>query len=101
MNILKKNNRLFFLLIIVTALSIINCDKSSTAPNNKPPTASFSVTPDHGNINTIFTVDAGGSSDSEDDLDSLLVRWDWENDMMWDTDYSLSKTATHMYHTPT
>ncbi len=26
-----------------------------------------------------------------------MVRWDWENNNTWDTDYSYSKTITHQY----
>jgi uncharacterized protein (TIGR02145 family) len=60
-----------------------------------PPVADFSITPEMGTTLTVFTLDAGSSSDAEDPVKFLLVRWDWENDGVWDTDYSATKTATY------
>jgi uncharacterized protein (TIGR02145 family) len=59
--------------------------------------ASFTVTPDSGTTTTIFNFDASGCSDVEDPVNDLQVRWDWENDGTWDTNYSTIKTATHQY----
>jgi uncharacterized protein (TIGR02145 family) len=66
---------------------------------NTAPAAVFSVSPTSGDTNTTFSVDASGSSDSEDTSAQLEVRWDWENDGTWDTGYSTSKTASHQYAT--
>ncbi len=63
------------------------------------PTASFTVTPANGNATTDFQFDASGSSDAQDPVSTLQVRWDWENDGYWDTGYSTTKTATHCYST--
>ena len=71
-----------------------NCGKINT-----PPTASFTVNPTSGDTSTVFNVDAGDCSDAEDSVDVLQVRWDWENDGTWDTNYSTTKTATHQYTT--
>jgi len=64
-----------------------------------PPIALFTVTPDSGTTETTFQFDASGCSDNADPLSALQVRWDWENDGIWDTDYSTIKTATHQYST--
>jgi len=64
---------------------------------NTPPTASFTVSPESGDTDTNFQLDASGSSDNEDPLSDLQVRWDWEDDGIWDTAYSTDKTKTHQY----
>jgi len=64
---------------------------------NQSPIAEFEVDPDSGNVATVFVVDANGSSDAETLAAQLEVRWDWEDDEIFDTDWSTSKTATHQY----
>lgn len=64
---------------------------------NTAPTASFTVDPSSGTTSTTFHVDASGSSDTQDPTSSLQVRWDWENDGIWDTSYSTTKTNLHQY----
>ncbi len=68
--------------------------------SNASPTASFSVTPPSGPISTSFQADASASTDLEDPPSALQVRWDWEDDGNWDTDYTTSTTATHTYTSP-
>ncbi|MBN1561625.1 hypothetical protein JW998_15345 [candidate division KSB1 bacterium] len=69
----------------------------NVANDDTPPTASFSVTPSSGSTYTVFSFDASGCSDQEDPTASLQVRWDWQNDGAWDTNYSSNKTVTHQY----
>ena len=64
------------------------------------PTASFTITPSTGSIDTIFTFDASACSDNEDPVTDLLVKWDWEGDGSWDTDYSTVKIVIHQYNLP-
>jgi len=64
---------------------------------NLPPIAAFTVTPTVGNVSTAFAVDASSSSDPWDPPTSLEVRWDWENDGVWDTSWSATKTAQHQF----
>jgi hypothetical protein len=61
------------------------------------PIASFVVEPDSGTTATVFQVDASASSDAEDPVTLIQVRWDWEDDGSWDTPYAVTKTATHRY----
>jgi len=64
---------------------------------NTRPVASFTVTPDSGDINETFTFDASACSDYEDNAADLQVRWDWDGDGRYDTNYSTTKTAAHQY----
>ena len=64
---------------------------------NVKPDAFFTVTPEEGTINTSFLFDASGSSDPEDDVSLLRVRWDFENDGIWDTEYRTIKTVNHIF----
>ncbi|MCK4661575.1 MAG: hypothetical protein KAT68_01815 [Bacteroidales bacterium] len=66
---------------------------------NVPPTASFIVTPTSGTTATVFSFDASGSSDYEDDISELLFSWDWENDGTWDVVNSSNTSETHQYGT--
>lgn len=66
-------------------------------PPRTEPAASFTVKPVTATVSTPFTFDASGSSDKEDPTSALVVRWDWENDGTWDTDFSTNKIATHQY----
>ena len=88
-------------LIVIIFLLLISCENKITTPSNSntPPTASISIAPETGTFETVFTIDASGCLDSEDPVDSLKVRWDWENDGTWDTDYSVDKTTTHTFTT--
>jgi len=79
---------------------IISCSDKSTNINEKTntaPTASFNIDPDSGDTNTIFHFDASTCTDKEDPLSVLEVRWDWENDGIWDTEYSKTKIITHQF----
>ncbi|MEM0344279.1 MAG: PKD domain-containing protein [Thermoplasmata archaeon] len=40
---------------------------------------------------------ASASSDFEDSPEALVVRWDWENDGVWDTSSSTNKVAEHQF----
>jgi hypothetical protein len=66
-------------------------------PQNTPPTACFTASPSSGDMSTIFGFDASCSSDAHDPISSLRVRWDWENDGVYDTPYAFVKTATHQF----
>jgi peptide/nickel transport system substrate-binding protein len=68
-------------------------------PSNTPPTASFTVVPATGDTGTMFEFDASECSDPEDLPTDLEVRWDWNNDGMWDTAWSTSKMAMRMFAT--
>ncbi len=64
---------------------------------NTPPQADFSVNPKTGDRGTEFNFDASASHDKECQNNDLYVRWDWENDGVYDTTFTKAKTATHQY----
>jgi len=86
---------IFFLSLI--SLFLFCSKKSPNEPKNNPPQANFTVNPISGTIFTIFNFDASLSSDEEDDSTQLQVRWDWDNDGSWDTEYTTTKTAIHQF----
>ncbi len=66
---------------------------------NQSPTACFTLDLTWGTVETVFAFDASCSTDDEDAIDSLQVRWDWEDDGSWDTGWTLDKAASHPYST--
>ena len=83
-----------------TSLDAVLAALQSLAPTpsaNTPPLASFTPSPSAGDATAIFTMDASSSSDAETTLLALEVRWDWEDDGVWDTPWSTDKTASHQY----
>ncbi|OGS42684.1 MAG: hypothetical protein A3K67_05650 [Euryarchaeota archaeon RBG_16_62_10] len=62
-----------------------------------PPTADFTITPLEGNVSTVFVFNASASYDAEDSAGLLAFRWDWEDDGIWDTNWSSEMVATHQY----
>ena len=67
---------------------------------NNPPTASLSVEPSIGDVATVFEFSALGCLDSEDLSEMLEVRWDFDGDTTWDTDWSTEKAAQWQYSEP-
>jgi uncharacterized protein (TIGR02145 family) len=70
---------------------------SAEDPGNTKPSAAFSITPAAGSVDTVFTFDANASFDAEDPSSALEVRWDWDDDGSWDTEFSSVKVTTHQY----
>ena len=64
---------------------------------NIKPTAIFTVDPENGSTETRFTFDASGCTDPEDPSESLQVRWDWDNDGVFDTEFRTVKTIQHIF----
>ncbi|MCF8229222.1 MAG: PKD domain-containing protein [Bacteroidales bacterium] len=98
----KLSFRMLMLLMAASMLVVTSCkddddDDPDPQPTNTKPVASFEVTPVVGDIGEEFTFDASGSSDEETPADALQVRWDWESDGTYDTDYATEKTATHSW----
>ena len=81
--------------VLALVLVICGCERHNESANS--PIASFQVTPLIGSTETLFTVDASESTDEETPPTQLEVRWDWENDGNYDTEWSTTKTDTHLY----
>lgn len=70
----------------------VRCVKGNTAP-----TASFTINSATGTVETRSTFDASGCTDAETPAEDLEVRWDFNGDDTWDTDYDETKTTFHQY----
>lgn len=66
--------------------------------SNTPPTALFTVSPTSGTTSTNFAFDAGGSTDNETPTSQLQVRWDFDGNGSWDTNWDTDKTQSHQYN---
>ncbi|MCP4713903.1 MAG: PKD domain-containing protein, partial [Deltaproteobacteria bacterium] len=76
------------------------CDSGGTEDNateNTPPVAAFTVSPAVAAVSEVFMLDASDSYDAEDEDTTLSVRWDYESDGSWDTQYTTEKNAAHSY----
>lgn len=64
---------------------------------NTSPVADFTITPSVGNIGAFFTFDASSSFDKETSDSQLLVRWDFDSDGVWDTNFSPLKITSEQF----
>ena len=95
---MSKELCLFLTVILFFSFSCEK-DKTTNPDINKPPIASFTINPKSGTTDTVFNFDASGSSDTQDSIYALRVRWDWDNDGTYDTDWTTKKTASHQFST--
>ncbi|MDD4812784.1 MAG: FISUMP domain-containing protein [Bacteroidales bacterium] len=93
---MKKRCSINFSLITLSMILAVLVAACRPEPNTKP-IADFSMTPTQGTTQTVFTFDASTSSDLEDPIDALEVRWDWESDSIFDTEYSTTKIIQHQF----
>jgi PKD repeat protein len=88
-----------FIAAALASLFLLSCENKDIIPDEieSPPLArfTFSVTPAEGG--TTVVVDASTSTDAQDPVTALQVRWDWDADGVWDTDYATAKSASHFY----
>ena len=59
--------------------------------DNNPPVLNLEVSPDTGDISQEFTFDASGCYEPELPGIDLAFRWDFNGDLIWDTDWSSQK----------
>ena len=74
-----------------------NYPQMETALDNEPPTAIMTAYPTLATAGTAIQLDGSDSHDPEDLGPDLIVRWDWEDDGVWDTAWSVDKTVEHVY----
>jgi len=87
--------------LIILLLFFISCDggggddgdTTNGGTTNTAPQAAFTYSTNGLTVN----VNASSSSDTEDFVTELQVRWDWTNDGTWDTSWTLIKTGSHTY----
>jgi PKD repeat protein len=92
-----KKNSVIIQICIIAAMGLLTLWGCEEAEKNTAPVADFLISPDTGTIETIFNFDASDCSDGQDQSSALQVRWDWENDGMYDTDFSTNKLMNHQY----
>ncbi len=66
-------------------------------PDRLPPELVISVSPPIGDTTTVFLLDASVVSDNSTPPWQIEVRWDFNNDNQWDTDYSIKKEQSHRF----
>jgi hypothetical protein len=59
--------------------------------------ALFNVIPPAAVMGTEILVDASRSHDAEDPLEDLEFRWDWDDDLVWDTEFARERTARRRF----
>lgn len=64
---------------------------------NTAPNAALSFSPAEGNAPLVVNFDASGSSDPDQDAATLEVRFDFEGDGTFDSEYSSTKLASHNF----
>ena len=75
----------------------INTNYIIVTASNTNPEALFTVSPSSGTVNTSFAFNALGSTDDYDLISDLLVRWDFDGNGSWDTDWDTVKTQNYQY----
>jgi uncharacterized protein (TIGR02145 family) len=91
-------NQQLFRISLITLSTLIPLFLHSCKPEpNTAPIASFAISPAFGTVDTTFTFDASGVKDLEDPVADLQVRWDWESDSVFDTDFSVNKIIEHKF----
>lgn len=63
-----------------------------------PPQVVFFTYPDSSNLLTEFIFDGSFTHDDEDSIETLLFRWDFDGDEIWDTDFQSNPITTHTYN---
>jgi len=65
--------------------------------SNTWPIASFHVEARDADVYTPIVFNASGSSDREDPANVLQIRWDFDGDGRWDTNWTSNKVVTHQF----
>jgi len=65
-----------------------------------PPWADFTITPDSGTTFTDFAFEMTYLHDDDTPPASLLIRWDFDGDSIWDTEFLTGKAITHRFAKP-
>lgn len=71
----------------------------SVPASNTPPIAAFIADSYRGNTTKMFVFDATSSYDAQDPLSTLMFRWSWDGDEIYETDWSSSPIAHHQFLT--
>lgn len=90
--------RIFTVFIVfILAIGLHSCKKPE---ETKSPIAAFTMSPGTGPFTTTFLFDASNSYDENESSASLQVRWDFDGNGIFDTEFTTAKTAEHKYTEP-
>ena len=92
-----KNNRLVSISLIILVLSLPLLVNSCKEEPNTIPMALFTISPSYGTTDSIYVFDASEVRDLEDASEDLQVRWDWESDSTFDTEFTTNKIIEHQF----
>ena len=98
----EREDRYDLMLRVMDTASLVNyCRRSIMVYHqNLPPDPKFIIGCRRGNIRTQFYFDSWPTQDPESLPTSLEVRWDFNGDNEWDTDYSKERRVYHNYPEP-
>ncbi len=88
-------------LLLLACLVLVSCgDSTGPVDDTTPPVAGLSLSVGERNstcpVAAFFSINPMGSSDDRTDRDDIRIRWDFENDGLWDTGYgTLAVTTCH------
>ncbi|MCD6347983.1 MAG: hypothetical protein J7L96_11240, partial [Bacteroidales bacterium] len=85
----------FLVCIVAPLLTFFGCE-----PLNQPPVASFILSPNQGDSLTAFYFDARETYDPETPTFGVKIRWDWDGDSIFDTDYLPDKEFARRFTKP-
>ncbi len=92
------------LLMMLIFLSVpVVAGNTPLHPANTPPVAAFTIDPPSGGVvGTWYYFDPSSTHDNEDSLEWLQIRYDWENDGVYDTSWlnPANPSLRHRYDTP-
>jgi len=88
------------ILSAVAVLAIISFQCKKEEVIQTPPVADFRITPGNGVTTTVFQFNATTSKTTNPGDTILFLRWDWDNDGLWDTGFSRSRQFTYRYYKP-
>jgi len=104
MRVPMKQSCMIGLIPLAMVLGFCGCesgggDGDGGGGGNTAPTAAFTAVPSTVETGAVVNFNANASSDEQDAASRLNVRWDWDGDGGWDTEWSTAKTASHTYAT--
>lgn len=87
-------------LFLCSGILFLGAFLASCEPENLAPEARFHVSPDQGDTLTVFYFDARETSDEESPVFGIQLRWDFNGDSIFDTDYLTSKEYVRRFSEP-
>jgi hypothetical protein len=91
----KQTLQIIILFFIAITLPQLSCNKD----NNNNPEPNLIIHPSVGSTYSQFSIDLSGSLDSEDAPTDLTIRMDWEDDGIWESDWTTEKIHNKQYET--